>query len=173
VDLPAIGKPRPGCIDPYLKNEGIKKCPNQPTDQQMSIALSGFSPGYGSDYYLVNPGAAGQEYGPGTKDYDHSFPHGVWDYIGANSSEIEEPANTFMAWEHLSYVPLCNFLQSANWLNNPPDGTPDAELLKEHFNFLHRDGTNTVWCDGHAKRMVYGALKRPMFSCQKGIYPSN
>lgn len=171
VDLPATGKPRPGAVDPYIKDEGVKKCPNQPQNQQMAVALSGFGPGYGSTYYSTNPAAAGNEYGPATKDYDRLFTHGVWDYIGANSSEVEEPAGTFLAWEHQSYVPMCNFLQPDDWFSSPPSGTARAEDLKKHFNFLHRDGTNTIWCDGHAKRMNYGALKRPMFSIKKSIYP--
>jgi prepilin-type N-terminal cleavage/methylation domain-containing protein/prepilin-type processing-associated H-X9-DG protein len=172
VDLPATHPPRPGSIDPYLKNEGVKKCPSQPNTQQMAIALSAFSGGYGSDYYTVNPGAAGNEYGPGTASYDTTFAHGVFDYIGANSSDIDRPAETLVAWEHLSYVPLCNFLQSPNWYSSAPETWSGLDLIG-HFDFLHRNGTNTIWADGHAKRFLFGQLRRPYFSVRKGIYPND
>src|SRR5579871_2968280 len=143
VDMPALHPPRPGCVDPYLKNEGIKKCPNQPDTQQMAVALSAFSAAYYSDYYNTNPNASGNEFGPGTAGY--SFANGSYfNYIGAKSAQIDRPAETFVAWEHLSYVPLCNFLQPYSWYSSAPN---DAGL-KAHFNFLHRDGTNTIWADG-------------------------
>jgi prepilin-type processing-associated H-X9-DG protein len=58
-------------------------------------------------------------------------------------------------------------LQSPNWFSGPPD----LQTLKDHFNLLHTSGTNTFWVDGHAKRVGYGALKRPWFSVNKSIYP--
>lgn len=170
VDQPAINPPRPGCIDPYLKNEGVKKCPNQPQNQQMAIALSSFSPYYDSPYYTTNPEASGQEYGPGTKSVDMSS--GAFSYVGANSSEIARPAETFVAWEHLASVPMCNFLQQADWYTSPPPKLGSVDL-EGHFNFLHRSGTNTIWADGHAKRFSFGQLRRPYFSCRKDIYPND
>jgi len=147
----------------------VKKCPNQLDTQQMAIALSAFSPAYGSNYYSVNQAAAGNEWGPGSKSYDPTFKGGVFTYFGASGSDVQRPAETFLAWEHLSRVPLCNFLQTENWYTSPPNNQGD----KDHFNFLHRDGTNTVWADGHAKRFAYGQLRRPFFSCRKDIYPND
>lgn len=162
---PATRPPRAGAIDPYVKNDAIKRCPEMPGSWQMAMALNWWTPDNYSDYYLRNPTAQGKEYGPASKTT------GVWtdgqDYaFGANSSEVDEPSNTLVLWEHLARVPLCNFLQSWDWFDSPPDD----EDLKAHFHFLHRDGANTVWADGHAKRMVYGQLRRPMFSCNKSIY---
>jgi len=166
VDQPATHKFKPGFLDPYIKNDGIKRCPNQPSDWQMAVAANGFSPFFPSAYYATNPSAAGQEFGPGAKA--QVLINGFFEFTGAAESEIDEPSNTLAAWEHHATVPLCNFLQSADWLNGPP---PD-QVLRDHFNLLHVGGTNTYWCDGHARRMGYGQLKRPMFSVRKDFYPS-
>jgi prepilin-type processing-associated H-X9-DG protein len=69
----------------------------------------------------------------------------------------------------MAAAPLCNFVQPYNWFSSPPA----MQSLIDHFDFLHTSGTNALWVDGHAKRLVYGQLRRPMFSCQKGIYPSD
>jgi prepilin-type N-terminal cleavage/methylation domain-containing protein/prepilin-type processing-associated H-X9-DG protein len=163
--LPATNPIRPGIIDQYLKSEGIKKCPKQPQQWQLAIGHNGFQDGFASPYYTTNPAAEHQEYGPGTKNF--RFENGIEVFDGVSGSEIQEDANTLMAWEHGSYAPMCNFLMPYDWLNSPPD----IKALRDHFNFLHRDGTNTVWTDGHARRMVYGQLRRPMFSVRKDIYP--
>jgi len=164
VDKPALHPIRPGFLDPYLKNDGIKRCPSMPGEWQMAIAANGFSPAFPSAYYAAHPEVEGNEYGPGAKT--QRMVNGTFDFTGASESEIEEPADTLAAWEHHASVPLCNFLQPVDWFSGPP---PD-ELLKDHFNLLHVGGTNTFWCDGHAKRLGYGALKRPMFSVRKDIY---
>ncbi len=49
-------------------------------------------------------------------------------------------------------------------------GPPPNPYLINHFNFLHRQGANSLWADGHAKRIMYGQLRRPMFSTLKHIY---
>jgi len=165
VDQPAINRPRPGGIDSYLKNEDIKRCPELGHDRQTALALNQWYPEMSSEYYEVNPSAEGSEFGPSSRRT------GYWDddqfyAIGAGSSEIDEPSNTMVAWEHLAHVPMCNFLQPYNWF----DSAPDSQNLRDHFHFMHRNGVNTLWTDGHAKRMVYGQLRRPMFSCNKSIY---
>ena len=88
--------------------------------------------------------------------------------VGANQADIADPADTLAMWEHNSSIPMCDFLEPSNWFAPPPK---DRDL-QEHFHMLHRSGANTIWCDWHARRMVYGALRRPMFSCRKDIYPS-
>jgi prepilin-type N-terminal cleavage/methylation domain-containing protein len=164
---------RPGLVDPYLKNDEVKRCPVMPPKYQIAMALSGFSPAYSSDYYNVNPAARGHEFGPGSMDWDPSIysTYGIFDYRGANSSDIDRPAETLAAWEHNARVPMCNFLQGPNWYNSPPAFWGGLDLVN-HFNFLHRAGTNTIWCDGHAKRFLFGQLKRPYFSCRKDFYPN-
>jgi hypothetical protein len=85
---------------------------------------------------------------------------------GVNDSEIEEPSNTLALWEHGVWCPVCTFLLIYDWFDSPPDD----QNLRTHFHFLHRSGAMTVWADGHSKRMVFGQLKRPMFSVRKDIY---
>lgn len=164
VSKPAINPIRPGMIDLYLKNHDIKKCPNKPSESQTALALSGFYQRFPSAYYTTNPNAVGGEYGTAMRNYQTI--NGVVDTQGASNSEVEESANTLLLWEHQASAPLCNFLQAADWFSSPPE---DAHL-RDHFNLLHNGGTNTAWTDGHAKRLAYGQLRRPMFSVRKDIY---
>ncbi len=167
VDQPAVNPPRPGMLDPYIKNEQMKRCPEQPNEWQMAFAYNMFHPGAGSPYYSTNPAASGNEYGPGTKQFlpDAS---GIINAIGVNDSEIEESTRTIVLWEHHARVPLCNFLQGYDWFQGPPLNDP---TLANHFSFLHRNGSTTLFGDGHAKRMLFAQLERPMFSVRKDIYP--
>lgn len=165
MNEPAVNPIRPGMIDPYLKNNDIKKCPNKPGKAQSVLAANGFSPVHTSPYYATNPAAQGQEYGPGAKS--QQLVNGTFDFRGVSESEVEETATTLAAWEHDYDVPLCNFLQPYDFV----DGPPDTKVLKDHFNLLHTNGTNTFWVDGHAKRVNYGALRRRWFSVNKSIYP--
>lgn len=165
VQQKAVNPIRPGLIDSYLKSEAIKHCPNQPSTWQLAIALSAFDPSHTSEYYNTHPQAQGSEYSPFLRTYN--LVNGtIADTTGANDSELEEPAGTLMAWEHGAYAPLCNFLQAYDWYSSPPD----VKELRDHFNFLHNNGTTTAWMDGHAKRIVYGQLRRPMFVVRRDIY---
>jgi prepilin-type N-terminal cleavage/methylation domain-containing protein/prepilin-type processing-associated H-X9-DG protein len=158
---------RPGTIDPYIKNEGIRRCPSMPSKWQLSFAMNFFRPGQGSDYYTTNPAAKDNEYGPTGRSATIDPSSGLEVWQGASDAAIDEPSYTLLMWEHDFSRPACNFLQPADWLNSPPDDPK----LKEHFHFLHRDGTNSLWVDGHTKRISYGQLRRPMFSCDKSLYP--
>ncbi len=166
VDLPATSPPHTGLLDPYMKSQGIKQCPSMPTQWQTSYAMNYFTPNLTSDYYNTNPAAKNNEYGPGSKTNDYA-PDGSLLFTAASGSELDAPANTLVMWEHHAITPVCNFLQPYDWLNSPPD----LDSLRQHFHFLHREGANVLWGDSHAKRMVYGALRRPMFSVRKDIYP--
>jgi prepilin-type N-terminal cleavage/methylation domain-containing protein len=165
ANKPAKNTVREGLIDRYLKSEDVKRCPNQPKDYQLALAHSGFQNNISSPYYKKNPAADGNEYGPGSKN--PHYENGIQTFEGVSGSELQEEANTLLAWEHASYAPYCSFLISYNWFDSPPKD----KALEAHFNFLHRKGTNTIWTDGHAKRMVYSQLRRPMFSVLKDIYP--
>lgn len=165
VYQPATNPVRPGMIDPYLKNESVKKCPMMPPDFQMAIAFNGWYSSFPSAYYATNPSAQGNEFGPASRDVV-SDGSGINSFTSALSSEVEEPSDTIIAWEHEASVPLCNFLQGSDWVTSPPND----QTLIDHFNLLHRGGTNTIWADGHGKRLAYGQLKRRMFSCRKDIY---
>lgn len=163
---PATHPPRPGALDPYLKDHGIKRCAAMPAAWQSSYAANWFNESYYSSYYYENPAAAGQEFGPMAYTSE-MMPDGTFNTTGAPESVVQEPAYTLLAWEHFSRVPMCNFLQTDNWFSSPPDNP----VLRDHFHFLHHEGANTIWADSHAKRMVYGQLRRPMFSSRKDIYP--
>lgn len=172
---PATRPPAPGKIDPYLKNHSVKACPEKPSSWQMAIAYNYWhnckTPGQYCDvsrnnvpYWRTNPEADQSEYGPGAKNMSNR--PGYVTTEGVNDSEIEEPANTISIWEHGVWAPVCTFLMLENWYESPPD----YNGLKQHFQFLHRDGAMTQWTDGHTKRMVFGQLRRPMFSVRKDIY---
>ncbi len=162
---PATHKPRPGAIDPYIKNEAIKRCPSMPQDWQVAVAYAAFNPVFDGAYAQRHPQVRGNEFGPGAKVF-YNDRNGAQNFTGAAQTEIEEPAYTLATWEHFSRVPLCQFLQGPDWFDSPPN---DSTYIN-HFNFLHRKGATTVWADGHARRIGYFQLKRPMFSCRKDIY---
>jgi prepilin-type N-terminal cleavage/methylation domain-containing protein/prepilin-type processing-associated H-X9-DG protein len=159
---PATNCPRPGAVDPYLKNERIKLCPSAPKTWQTGYAANGFC----GEAFPNQWGAA--EFAPMSKHF-HWGPGNEQLFDGASDREVEQPANTMLMWEHFSRAPLCQFLEPYDWLDSPPNG-PGYEFLKEHFHLLHRGTANVAWCDGHAKRIAYGKLTRPAFSCKKSIY---
>ncbi|HLJ55963.1 MAG TPA: prepilin-type N-terminal cleavage/methylation domain-containing protein [Chthonomonadaceae bacterium] len=164
--VPAANPIHPGLIDPYLKNEGIKRCPDAPGQWQLALALNGFSATNGSAYYTTNPAAMGNEYSPFFKNQTLDAGSGRMYAVAARDSEIDEPSSTLAMWEHENPDPMCNFLQPPDWLNSPPGGS-----FRDHFHLLHRNGSTTLWTDGHVKHTIYDQLKRPWFSCNKGIYP--
>jgi prepilin-type N-terminal cleavage/methylation domain-containing protein/prepilin-type processing-associated H-X9-DG protein len=161
----AVNPERPGALDPYIKSRELKRCPSMPGQWQTSYAANFFSSNVNSAYYAVNPEAQGNEFSPTSRT--RTTIEGAIVTIGASSSEVEQPSNTLVAWEHRAFVPACDFLQGPNWYNTPPDD----DNLKAHFHFLHRGGSNGLWADGHAKRLTYQKLRRPMFSSRKDIYP--
>jgi len=165
ADLPAKHPEQPGLIDPYLRNDAVKRCPALPDGWQTGYAMNGFSTIVPSDYYTTNPAALGNEFGPANRS--ESLYDGFIVSVAASDSEVQEPSDTLVLWEHEAIVPVCNFLQSFDWLTQPPN-LPETI---DHFHFLHGSGSNTLWADGHAKAMQYFQLRRPMFSCRKDIYP--
>lgn len=165
ITQPAKKTPRQGILDQYIVSLGILRCPNQGPKVQCALALNGFDPAIPSDYYAVNPNAEGKEFGPSVMT--SQYVGDTYETVGAPESMLEDPSYTLLAWEHLAYAPVCNWLQRANWFGGPPN-VPE---MTDHFNFLHNGGTNTLWCDGHVKRYAYGHLRRPMFTVIKHIYP--
>jgi prepilin-type N-terminal cleavage/methylation domain-containing protein/prepilin-type processing-associated H-X9-DG protein len=163
---PAVHPPRPGALDPYIRNEGIKRCPSMPRSWQTAFGLNDFNIFLPSDYYAVNPAAKGQEYSPAYKDQITDPGTGKPIYIAASDAEIDEPSSTLILWEHENPEEVCNFLQVPNWLNSPPGGS-----YRDHFHLLHRNGSTGLWVDGHVKHQIYDRLRRPWFSCRKDFYP--
>lgn len=166
VDKPARGPVVEGLIDVYLKSNAVKICPSQPGEWQLAIALNWFQAAFPSSYYARNPLAEGKEFGPGTKE-QFAFSTGEFYAIAAQDSDIEVPSETIVAFEHHARIPACNFLQSDDWFNSPPD----RQELRDHLHALHRVGVVTIWADGHTRRLAYEQFRRPHFSVRKDIYP--
>lgn len=154
--LPAKYRPHVGLIDPFLQSNAVKRCPAAPTQAQIIVCGSLWEPNNGPYGAL--------EYGPFTKRVLSQSSY--WAAIGAKESEFEGPAYTIVAWEHWARIPACNFIQGPRWLDVPPQD----RSYKDHFQFLHYDGANVLWADGHAKRMLYDQLRRPMFGVKKSYY---
>jgi prepilin-type N-terminal cleavage/methylation domain-containing protein/prepilin-type processing-associated H-X9-DG protein len=161
VHEPALNPVRPGAVDQYIKNEGIKKCPSMPRKWQMGYAINWFSPAFVTKW-------TPNEYSPCSKTMA-TAPDGSYTTTAAGDAEVERPAEMLMLWEHLARANVCNFLQPYDWVESPPTG-PGFVFLKDHFHFLHRGGANSGWADGHVKRITYGQLKRRYFSANQSIF---
>ncbi len=159
---PAVNPVRPGEIDTYLKSDQVKRCPSMPPTWQLSYAINWFNPSIPSAW-------APNEFSPTSKTLTTN-PDGSYSSNGTSDAEIERPSTTIVMWEHEARAPACNFLQGVNWVTSPPDG-PSFTYLSDHFHFLHRDGSNTVWADGHSKHLRYGQLKRWYFNCNQSQFP--
>jgi prepilin-type N-terminal cleavage/methylation domain-containing protein len=167
MSLPATHEPRPGAIDQYLKDQNVKKCPAMSGGRQLVVAMNKWNTGMSSPYYTTNPLASGKEYGPAAKETGW-LPNGQKYHLGAPNSDVERPAETLIIWEHSVGVPLCDSLQVQDWFNS----IPDDGSIKDHFQALHRNCLVGLFADGHAKRLAFSQLRRPMFSCRKDIYPN-
>lgn len=163
---PATHTNNPGCLDPYIKNSQIKKCPDVAGPWQTALALNGFNASIASGYYTTNPAAAGNEFGPSYKSQLVDPTTGLTIILAALDAEVQQPSTTLVLWEHDNAEPECNFLQSPDWFKSPPQGS-----YRDHFHLLHRDGSTTLWCDGHVRHTIYDTLQRPWFACRKDIYP--
>lgn len=163
---PAVNPVHPGGLDPYIRNHQLIRCPSMPGSWQTALAVNGFSTQHDSEYYSVNPAARGQEYGPFFKAKILEPASGRYYALAANNAEIEEASRTLAMWEHKYDDPMCNFLQPPNWVTSPPGGS-----IREHFHLLHRNGSNTLWMDGHVKHTIYDKLQRAWFSCNKSVFP--
>src|SRR5579871_1753032 len=136
VIQPATHPARPGALDPYIHNEGVKRCPSMPGSWQTALAINEFNPFLPSDYYAVNPAAQGNEFGPCFKDETFDPGTGLPVHIAASDVEVAEPTETLVMWEHENPTPACDWLQPVNWLFSPPGGS-----FRDHFHLLHRDGS--------------------------------
>ena len=165
--LPATNPIHPGSIDPYLKSVAIKRCPDVPGEWQTALALNTFSPVNSSLYYTTHPEVEGKEFGPFYKTSVVDPASGRYAAVAPKDSEIDDPALTLALWEHGYIVPACNFLQYPDWDTSPPKGA-----YSEHFHLLHREGSTTLWMDGHVKHTLYDRLRRSWFSCNKSLYRS-
>lgn len=149
-----------GSIDPYLKNEGVKRCPSMPPSWQTSYTVNAWTSG-ASGYGYRNPAALYGEYGLTGKQTERG------EAMPVHEAEIQEPARTIALWEHEADYPYCNWIQYDDWYPVPPP------VRRDHFHTLHQEGSIVWWSDGHVRRMLYEQLLRPMFSVRKDIYPDS
>jgi prepilin-type N-terminal cleavage/methylation domain-containing protein/prepilin-type processing-associated H-X9-DG protein len=164
---PALHPPHPGLLDPYIKSDSMKRCPSMPSSWQTAFGLNEFNIYIPSAYYTTNPQANGNEYSPSLKTKAIDPGTGLEVDFASADSEIEAPSETLLCWEHNNPTPLCDFLQLPDWFTTPPGGP-----YLDHFHLLHRNGSTTLWVDGHVKHQIYERLKRPWFSALKSIYPA-
>jgi prepilin-type N-terminal cleavage/methylation domain-containing protein len=165
VDMPATHPLKAGFIDIYVKSLAVYHCPSTPSSWQTGYAINWFNPAFDSPFYTSHPGVKGNEFSPASQ-FAIIHSDGTVDYVGANSSVIEQPSDTLLAWEHNSITPLCNYLQLYDWSSSPPN----VDGLRSHFQAVHKTSTSTLWADTHVRRLTYDQLQRPMFSCKKNLY---
>jgi prepilin-type N-terminal cleavage/methylation domain-containing protein len=167
--LPATHPLKEGFIDVYLKSIDIRRCPSMPSSWQSAYTLNWFNPGVPSPFYTGHPNAAGQEFGPASESFT-TVPNqpdpNLADPVGAKDSDVQEPADTLVVWEHNAAAPACDYLQPYDWLNQPPVDSG----LQNHFQSVHKTLTTVLWADGHAGKLQYTQLKRSMFVCRKDLY---
>lgn len=155
--LPARRPIQEGLIDQYLNNQEVKRCPSMPKYAQLNYCCNFWHPG---DSAWPTP--AKTEFGPFSKTL---FPYGGKAYaIPAREIDNRNPAATIAVWEHWDAEPICKILEHLNWFEHAP------ERYKSHFQFQHTGGANTLWSDGHARRITYERLRRPMFVANKQIF---
>ena len=86
ITRPATHPPHPGYIDPYLKNEQVKRCPSIPVTWQMSYVINLWDENPYSSYYKTNPQAYNQEYSPAAKAFYFTATGAA--YIPARDAEV-------------------------------------------------------------------------------------
>jgi len=165
---PATHPEHPGLLDPYIKSSAMKRCPSMPSSWQTAFALNEFNIYIPSAYFTTNPAAMGNEYSPSLKSKTIDPGTGFEVDTASSDAELEQPSETLLCWEHENPQPLCDFLQVPDWFNTQTGGA-----YRDHFHLLHRNGSTTLWADGHVKHQLYERLKRPWFSVLKSIYPAD
>jgi prepilin-type N-terminal cleavage/methylation domain-containing protein/prepilin-type processing-associated H-X9-DG protein len=81
---------------------------------------------------------------------------------GQPESAVPRPAGTLLVWEHQVAFAGCNRGQRGGSADEP---APEPGI--DHWDSLHHDGFNALWCDGHVKRMRYADLKRRYFTIEE------
>lgn len=108
---------------PYVKNEGIFRCPSAPTQGAGTLATNNI--GYGWNYYWLTYAPPGRTAGYGGPT--------------AHEAQVQQPADTIVladSRDNLDYV-----------IRNDPVGTVYSP------EFRHNEGANFGFLDGHAKWM--------------------
>jgi prepilin-type N-terminal cleavage/methylation domain-containing protein/prepilin-type processing-associated H-X9-DG protein len=121
------------------------------------------------DPYLRNEGVrqCPSKRGPVARycmNYWRGSPRGVPETSpqGQPESAVPRPAATLLVWEHQVPFPGCNRGQRGGTADEPDPG-PGID----HWDSLHHDGFNALWCDGHVKRMRYSDLRRRFFTIEE------
>ena len=177
----------PYLIQPYLKNEDVRKCPARKI-------VGGTQSRYISNGWQTNPSGGtlksagdriactGQNAAVCTETsptYTNDGGLGGTPRFGLRDSEVPNPAGTILVWEHFDSAPVmrCGSGQPGGVRNapNPADNTPSAptakddngETIEHHFQSTHTEGIMMLWCDGHVKWIKYSQLRRWMFTVEE------
>ena len=126
-----------GLIDPYIRNEGVKRCPSRKVADAR---------------YTIN-GWSGAPFGQ-----PETSPEGQAD------AAVPRPASTLIVWEHQVSAGACVIGQSSG---DATGAGLDPQAATAHWDSAHHGGFNALWCDGHVKRMQYSQLRRSMFSIEE------
>jgi len=149
-------------IDPYLKNNGIKKCPSDSNPLLRSDGLPGARPpgDQGCSYKATASTPAGTANGSAFLDA-----WGVIRWNGVAMAEMSAPADTIAITEGHTPCPGCpaDALRTANyWWRRYTTGTgmanPNAAAFKADCLVAnrHSSGANYAYADGHTKFATRG-----------------
>ncbi|MBC8136994.1 MAG: DUF1559 domain-containing protein [Fibrella sp.] len=156
-------------INPYIKSNGIFKCPSSSFDQGAMQAKQGDN---GSGDYITDPNKDSVGLGASTvgrpKYYNDIYPamdfytnpslyH--WEDVGLSSGNWVTVGEAF-DWNLITSASKCVMM-----IEFPPAGDfiwPYQKLWGNNFKGRHNEGSNAIFMDGHAKWNQY-----------KKLYPHN
>ena len=130
-------------LKPYIKNTDIFKCPARFQGDASDPSSGG--------RYTINAwdslfGLGRPETGP----------------QGQPESLVEEPSNTMIVMEHTNHAGECQSGQQGGDADQDTIG-----VIPGHWEIGHSEGFNSLWCDGHVRRLRPEQLRRSMFRIQK------
>ncbi|MFZ4506951.1 MAG: type II secretion system protein [Fimbriimonas sp.] len=132
-DLCSIADPTSGALWPYVKNEGVYKCP---VTKSAPYKLGGGFP-------TTDTATARVTY---TMNTHFNGPWEASGPTGLEASKVKYPSQTFLLVD-----------ESASTVNDGNFAPGDTTVVDE-FGDQHRDGANMVMADSHAKRYSRSAI---------------
>lgn len=134
-------------LKPYVKSDDVRFCPSRrsnpppaagmPEDVSRYV-INGWNNFFGS---VVNR--------PGTSPQ------------GQTDSDVPQPAQTMIVWEHNYNTSECQVGQSFEGDRISIEDAP------KHWFTGHQGGTNILWCDGHARWLLPSQMERRFFTIQQ------
>ncbi len=128
---------RPYLLAPYLKNSDVLICA-----QEREVG-SGTSIDRLPQYAINKLPSQNGIVPPDKGTYVGPFSELRYQPFLLRTDAMVDASNTLLVWEHNSISAQCNI-----WSTAPG-----------HWDNTHHGGFTTLWCDGHAKRMMVGQLQ--------------